>query len=117
MSEANDPVNHPEHYTYASIECIDLIRELEGVEGAKSFCKGNAIKYIFRSKYKGREKEDIEKAIWYLNKWLELNDNYSVVYSCPDPNTGIDHTPSVVARLHALTEDFDWDSQIGYDKD
>ena len=63
----SDKVSHPEHYNYAEIECIDVIKaatsELTGVE---AFCIGNAIKYLWRYKHKNG-KEDLKKARWYLN--------------------------------------------------
>ena len=64
----NDPVASPAHYTSGEIECIDAMREAFGDEGLKAFCKLNAFKYLWRSGKKGSEKEDIEKAIWYLRK-------------------------------------------------
>lgn len=66
-------VNHPRHYTSGSVECIDAIESALGIEGAKNFCQGNAIKYLFRMQHKGATTQDCEKAIWYCNKWIELN--------------------------------------------
>ena len=64
----DDPVACPAHYTSGEIECIDAMREAFGDEALKAFCKLNAFKYLWRSGKKGSEKEDIEKAIWYLRK-------------------------------------------------
>lgn len=61
-----DDVNHPEHYNKGKIEVIDAIEDWK-----LGFHLGNAVKYIARAGYKGKEKEDIEKAIWYLNRYLE----------------------------------------------
>lgn len=68
MSAVYDPVSHPAHYTQGSIECIDYI-----LDKKLNFCRGNAIKYITRAglKNKGSEIEDLEKAIWYINKEIE----------------------------------------------
>lgn len=66
-------VNHPKHYTSGKVECIDAIESALGIEGAKNFCQGNAIKYLFRMQHKGATTQDCEKAIWYCNKWIELN--------------------------------------------
>ena len=66
-----DPVNHPDHYTRGSIEVIDCIEALiEGRTGSEAYCLGNAIKYAARAGYKDPEKysEDLEKAIWYINR-------------------------------------------------
>jgi len=66
-----DNVQHPAHYTQGGIECIDAMQSAFGVEAVKTYCRINAFKYLWRSDHKGHT-EDIEKAIWYLNKYLEL---------------------------------------------
>ena len=74
MMQDDDPVN-PKHYkSYdpaVKIECIDAMRAAFGVETVAGFCVANAFKYIFRHTSKGKN-TDIKKAIWYLNKYLEL---------------------------------------------
>lgn len=65
-----DLVNHPPHYNQGSIECIDAIRAALGDDAFISYCLGNAIKYVWRSPYKGHKQQDLQKAIWYLNKAL-----------------------------------------------
>lgn len=72
--KSEDPVNHPNHYTNGSIECIDAMVESQGLEAVESFCLCNAFKYIWRHKLKNGV-EDIRKAKWYLDKFLELFDN------------------------------------------
>jgi hypothetical protein len=64
----DDPVNHPAHYTYGSIEVIDVIEGLR-----LPFHLGNAVKYIARAGRKDKNKiaEDLKKAIWYLNRYIE----------------------------------------------
>jgi hypothetical protein len=59
----NDPVNHPKHYTShpSGIECIQVTEHM-------SFCLGNATKYIWRADLKNDAIEDIDKAIWYLQR-------------------------------------------------
>ena len=69
--EHTDNVNHPSHYETGKYECIDVMIETQGVEAVKSFCKCNAFKYIYRANNKNGL-EDIQKAIWYLNKYVEL---------------------------------------------
>lgn len=59
-------IHSPSHYNSGSIETIDYIED-QGL----GFHLGNAVKYISRAKHKGKEAEDIEKAIWYLNRYLE----------------------------------------------
>jgi len=69
-----DMVNSPPHYTAGDIECIDAIRAALGPEGFKAFCRGNAIKYNWRSSLKNGV-EDIEKARWYMDKLIETEDD------------------------------------------
>lgn len=79
-------VNHPPHYTrgpaihigtswftdkprpiHRVLECIEVIRHVKDMRLA------NALKYTWRVAFGGKEndREDIKKAIWYLNDWLE----------------------------------------------
>lgn len=46
--------------------------ETQGAKATKEFCICNAFKYLYRHKRKNGV-EDIKKAIWYLNKYLELS--------------------------------------------
>ena len=56
-------VNHPEHYKLKNNkEVIDVLAETLTAEELRGFVLGNAIKYITRSAYKGKELEDLEKA-------------------------------------------------------
>jgi hypothetical protein len=64
---ASDPVHNPEHYTAGTIECIDAIKAALTPDEFRGYCKGNAIKYIWRERLKGQD-ESILKAIWYLNR-------------------------------------------------
>ena len=57
-----EQVNHPSHYNQG-IEPIDIIESWD-----LNFSLGNAIKYILRSPYKGKQIEDLEKARWYLER-------------------------------------------------
>lgn len=59
----HDPVNHPSHYTYGKIETIDYIED-KGL----GFNLGNAVKYISRAGHKQNTIEDLEKAVWYINR-------------------------------------------------
>ena len=73
--EDADNVNHPQHYT-GSIECIDAMLQQFGKEQVKSFCLLNAFKYLFRCNKKHNTPiEDVKKAIWYLNKYIEIVNN------------------------------------------
>lgn len=69
----NDPVNSPNHYNKGNIECIDAIEAaVSDLSGLEAVCTANALKYIWRWKHKNGN-QDISKAIWYLNKLLEIN--------------------------------------------
>ena len=75
---STDNVNHPEWYTKhpSGIECIDIAKYYD-------FCIGNAFKYLWRAglkkdaslEDKQKEVEDLKKAIWYINKKIELIEN------------------------------------------
>lgn len=68
-----DNVNHPSHYETGKFQCIDVMLETQGKEAVKDFCICNAFKYIYRhSKKNGLE--DVKKAVWYLNKYIELSE-------------------------------------------
>ena len=68
-----DNVNHPKHYETGKFECIDVMVETQGVEAVKNFCLCNAFKYVYRTRRKNGL-EDVKKAIWYLTKYVELED-------------------------------------------
>ena len=70
--EKDNNVNHPSHYATGKYECIDVMLEIFGVEAVKTFCLLNAFKYNYRS---GRKNglEDIQKAKWYIDKYIELS--------------------------------------------
>lgn len=64
---ADANVDHPGHYNKSSIECIDAIKAALTPEEFRGFCKGNALKYVWREQHKGGD-EDLRKAEWYLRK-------------------------------------------------
>lgn len=66
-----DNVNHPAHYETGRFECIEVMEETQGIEAVKNFCICNAFKYLYRANKKNGL-EDIKKANWYLNKYIEL---------------------------------------------
>ena len=68
-----DMVNSPAHYADSGIETIDYIVDVLGEWEAISYCHGNVIKYTGSRLFKkGKPIEDAKKAIWYLNKMVEL---------------------------------------------
>ena len=65
-------IDHPAHYA-GKIECIDALLETMGRDDVRAFCLCNAFKYLWRCKKKhDTPTEDVEKAVWYLQKYLEL---------------------------------------------
>jgi hypothetical protein len=62
----NDNVNHPRHYTKhpSGVECIQITEHM-------GFNLGNAMKYIWRADLKGNQIEDLEKALWYINREIQ----------------------------------------------
>lgn len=70
-----DNVNHPAHYETGKFECIEVMLETQGVEAVLNFCQCNAFKYLYRAKRKNGL-EDMKKAVWYLNKYIELKEGH-----------------------------------------
>lgn len=70
-----DVISKPKHYNHGSIECIDAIAAATaGLTGIEAVCTANAIKYLWRYKYKGGV-EDLRKADWYIKRLIkELKD-------------------------------------------
>jgi Zn finger protein HypA/HybF involved in hydrogenase expression len=60
-----DVINHPSHYTRGKIEVIDFIENQQ-----LPYHLGNVIKYIARAGYKGDKLEDLKKARWYLDRYI-----------------------------------------------
>ncbi len=76
MSEQQsyEHVNHPQHY--GGLEnTYEVIKVIEALE--MDFHLGNTFKYIARAGKKGSDKEiqDLEKAMWYLQRKIDLLKN------------------------------------------
>jgi hypothetical protein len=75
MMPDDDKVNNPPHYQSMTkdlnIDCITAMRAAFGDYEAAIFCKLNALKYVWRASSKNGN-EDIDKASWYLKKYMEL---------------------------------------------
>jgi hypothetical protein len=88
MGQPLDTVDHPLHYQSASpiglpilralnlgdeilkLECIEAIETLES-DARWPFSKLNAIKYLWRVGQKGNSVEDLRKAAWYFQRYLD----------------------------------------------
>ena len=62
----DEMVNHPKHYNPGKIEVIDAIEDWQ-----LDFNEGNVIKYVVRAKRKNDRKQDLEKALWYIQRMLD----------------------------------------------
>lgn len=65
LPKKEDVINHPSHYTRGKIEVIDFIEDQQ-----LPYHLGNVIKYIARAGYKGDKLEDLQKARWYLDRYI-----------------------------------------------
>ena len=63
-------VDHPQHYNaIVGIECIDVIENF-------NYNRGAAIKYLWRAGLKDDAIQDLEKAIWYIQREIERIKKY-----------------------------------------
>jgi len=65
---AQNPINHPPHYTQGKMECITAIEGL-----GLPFHEAQVLKYLVRWRYKGGV-EDLKKAEWFLERLIEHAD-------------------------------------------
>lgn len=69
MSTSNDPVNHPAHYkTAAEIEAINVIEAFAPNNAHRS----HSIKYLLRAGKKLNAIEDLQKAIWWIEREIQF---------------------------------------------
>ena len=61
-----DLVNSPPHYIGYGMEVIDVIEAFD-----LDFHRASAIKYILRAGKKDDAIQDIQKAIWFLNRYAK----------------------------------------------
>jgi hypothetical protein len=65
-------VDHPQHYGGAD----NPYEAIKVIEAHKlDFHLGNCLKYVLRSGKKDNEIQDLEKAIWYLERKIKLLKN------------------------------------------
>lgn len=64
IGKSMSQVDHPEHYNQLPVECIDVVEHF-------NFNIGSAIKYLWRYKFKDQPVEDLQKALWYINREIE----------------------------------------------
>jgi hypothetical protein len=65
-------VDHPQHYNACGPKDEDGTAKFEVIKVIEDwglgFCLGNALKYICRAPHKGKQLEDLKKALWYLHR-------------------------------------------------
>ena len=61
-----DSVNKPNHYNIGDIEVIDFIDSW-----GLNFNLGNVIKYVARCNHKENKIEDLQKAIYYIEREIK----------------------------------------------
>jgi hypothetical protein len=84
----NDPIN-PSHYRNTqSVQLIEVIRWLP-------FSIGNAIKYVYRNAQKENSKQDLTKALWYLDDFVA------------HPTCGLDDSKITENRLKSVLNGLD----------
>lgn len=104
-----DNVNHPAHYEAGPFECVELTR-------LYPFMGGNAIKYVYRHRLKGRDTEDLRKALWYLDhaKPDELRPSYTRALGAATPppvssmEADLAHPDNGATHLLRVLEHADW---------
>lgn len=78
MSEKDPMVHHPDHYMKGGFEVLDVIEakiQQTDMDPFVGYCLGNVLKYTMRCSYKGKMKQDLEKAQFYLQRAINyLND-------------------------------------------
>ena len=107
-------IDHPPHYQGASpigrlvmahmdifddgdfeTECIDWLENNSGL--GLHFHFGNAIKYLWRAGQKGDIREDLSKALWYLDRFIDRNEFRYQPYM-PEMTTARDFLKSLITE-------------------
>lgn len=115
MSDKGEMVNHPLHYNAKGEHAPDgtsvyePIKVIESWGLAEGFCLGSSLKYILRARHKGNEREDLEKALWYLNRLMEHRENLAGALGAVRSNFSLDRggkflEPLAVAQAWGLSE-------------
>ena len=81
----SDQINSPKHYSQGGeFECIDA---LEALGIAEDYCRGNALKYLWRMNDKGQTLADVKKAQWYVNRLVGY---VEAEYAATNPRAELD---------------------------
>jgi hypothetical protein len=80
IESAPDMVDNPPHYNNGSVECIEAIEAMLSKDEYIGYLRGNALKYMWRFRYKSKPFEDLRKARWYEERLMKfLLDNQDAV--------------------------------------
>jgi len=71
LLEGKDMVNHPEHYMKGGMETIEYLKAKSTPHGFQTYLRLNAMKYLSRAEEKENLVQDLEKALWYLNRLIK----------------------------------------------
>jgi len=66
-----DMVNHPKHYMKGGMETIEYLKAKSTPHGFQTYLRLNAMKYLSRAEEKENLVQDLEKALWYLNRLIK----------------------------------------------
>lgn len=68
----NDEINKPLHYFRGGIDVIGFAERQFSEEERRGFYRISALKYVTRFQDKGAPVKDLNKAIFFINKLIEL---------------------------------------------
>ena len=77
-AKPDPPVNEPSHYRAGAVECIDAGESMLAGYSEDPWLGALALqvlKYVWRAPLKGKPKQDLEKARWYLNRMIDHVEN------------------------------------------
>lgn len=102
------------HYKKTTIEAIDVIEDWN-----LNFNLGNVVKYIARAPYKNNAKEDLVKALWYLAREINKNENRSVRHrdDRPEGNDWEDSMRELLSDYLVTRESIEDEAPSTYTKD
>jgi hypothetical protein len=66
MANKKEMVDHPDHYQGNKFEVIDIIEDFK-----LGFHLGNVVKYVLRAGKKDATVQELEKARWYLDRYIQ----------------------------------------------
>lgn len=94
----SEKVNHPKHYKTDRFECIEVMRDVFGLQATQNFCLLNVFKYLWRDGKK-EGTPDILKAKWYFEKFFELDDEWDKANNLEAESEDSEEEPSPFDNL------------------